>query len=270
MKISKSTVVAALLHFLTPTVGHLPLIFSAILLATTCSAAQSLDELQQHSPDDSAITVSQSLAESQKVSVKTTIPQKPPSYDLKFLGRWYNGPVFASAISGDYVYFGSGGSIRVLKINKDASWQEVTSLPIAGVVRGLFASGSYLYVADESGALRIIDNSIPDKLKTLGTVDLPRQTRTVFVKDQVSKAKLVTQEHKASRARLVIPEHKVSRAKSVTPELKESKARLAIPAHKVSRAKLVTQEHKVFKVRSVIPDHKAPRERTSQPQVMYF
>ena len=46
----------------------------------------------------------------------------------------------------------------------DAPWW---GLAIAGVVRGLFASEPYLYVADEAGAFRIIDISAPEQPREL-------------------------------------------------------------------------------------------------------
>ena len=53
--------------------------------------------------------------------------------DLELLGRWYGGPVFSSAVSGDYVYFGTGGAIQVFKVKKaneqhGSSWQKVTTI----------------------------------------------------------------------------------------------------------------------------------------------
>ncbi len=38
-----------------------------------------------------------------------------PAPALKLLGRWYRGPVYSSAVSGNHVFFGSGGAIRVLQ-----------------------------------------------------------------------------------------------------------------------------------------------------------
>ena len=66
--------------------------------------------------------------------------------DIDMLGRWYDGPVYTSVVSGDYLYYGSGGAIRVIRIRnaakKDAaSWQEVASIRSSGVVRGLDVSG---------------------------------------------------------------------------------------------------------------------------------
>ena len=69
-----------------------------------------------------------------------------PAPALELMGRWHGGPVYASAVSGDYVYFGTGGGIRSLKIGEatqhgSPSWQEATSMVTSGVVRDLAASG---------------------------------------------------------------------------------------------------------------------------------
>jgi hypothetical protein len=101
-----------------------------------------------------------------------------PAPIIEMRGRWYRGPVYSSAVSGDHVYFGTGGAIRVLKIEDAAkqdatSWKEVASIQSSGVVRGLDASDDYLYVADASGALRIIDISNPEKPREKGQIDLP-------------------------------------------------------------------------------------------------
>ena len=44
-----------------------------------------------------------------------------PTRNPRLLGRWYYGPVYSSAVHGDRVYFGSGGAIRVLRIEEGAS-----------------------------------------------------------------------------------------------------------------------------------------------------
>jgi hypothetical protein len=102
---------------------------------------------------------------------------------LELLGRWHRGPVYSSAVSGDHVFFGSGGAIRVLKSGKDSStWHEVASIDTPGVVRDLFVSGSHLYVADDSGALLVIDISDPKNPKETGQAKLQEYVRAVFVK----------------------------------------------------------------------------------------
>ena len=100
---------------------------------------------------------------------------------LELLGRWYGGPVYDSTVAGDHVFLGSGGNIRVMKIgagtpNSPPRWTEVATLETPGVVRGLDAKGDHLYVADVSGALRIVDISKPERPRERGQIDLPKKS----------------------------------------------------------------------------------------------
>ena len=86
-------------------------------------------------------------------------------------------PAYSSAEPGNQVVFGSGGAIRVLETNNDSSTsQEVASIYSSSVDRGPFVSGSHLYVADNSGALIIIDISDPKNSAQTGR-ESPRESR---------------------------------------------------------------------------------------------
>ena len=128
-----------------------------------------------------ALVVSACLVRAESSSLSPVASGSPPPL-LKKVGRWSRGPVYASAVSGDHVYFGSGGTIRVLKIKrKTSTWQEVASIDASGVVRDLYVSGKHLYVADDGGALIIIDISNPKKPKETGRAKLSDYVRAVFV-----------------------------------------------------------------------------------------
>ena len=104
---------------------------------------------------------------------------------LELLGRWHKGPVFDSAVAGGHVFLGSGGNIQVMKIeagspNSPPQWTEVATLETPGVVHGLDANGDHLYVADDSGALRVVDISKPESPSEIGHVELPHFVRAVF------------------------------------------------------------------------------------------
>ena len=93
------------------------------------------------------IISSHSEADSVSTAVATTASQPNPVYsalepDLDLLGRLYGGPVYSSVVSGNYVYFGTGGGVRVLKIKNSRKqegslWEEVASIESSGVVRDL-------------------------------------------------------------------------------------------------------------------------------------
>ena len=58
---------------------------------------------------------------------------------------------------------GTGGGIRALRIGQvgSASWKEVASIAIPGVIRELDASGNHLYVADPLQPIEVRHNEMP-------------------------------------------------------------------------------------------------------------
>ncbi|MDX1380402.1 MAG: hypothetical protein R3233_04735, partial [Xanthomonadales bacterium] len=105
---------------------------------------------------------------------------------IELTERWSGGPVYASAVRGNYAYFGSGGTLRVLEMVYGASdrppeWRPVTSIEAAGVVRDIEFSGDHLIVADDGGALRSFDISDPERPVPSGVVPLPEFVRAVSV-----------------------------------------------------------------------------------------
>jgi hypothetical protein len=112
--------------------------------------------------------------------IPSVIPAPEPPV-LQLTGRWFDGPVFAAAVAGNHVFFGSGGTIRVLEIGEGKTWKEIASVTTPGVIRGLVVSGDHLFASDEGGALRVFDISDPKKLHQIGFSELPKNTRAVFV-----------------------------------------------------------------------------------------
>jgi hypothetical protein len=136
-----------------------------------------------YAADSGSDTVQSATAETSMAGVNRF---EPLNSGLSLGGRWFRGPVYASAAYGDHVYFGSGGAIRVLKVTKDrkgkkVGWEEIGSIEIAGVVRDLEATRKYLFVADDGGALRILDISRPKSPRPLGELELPNFVRAVSI-----------------------------------------------------------------------------------------
>ncbi len=101
-------------------------------------------------------------------------------------GRWNKGPVFASATFGNYLYFGSAGSIRVVKVTKDLNgkaiaWKDLSTFVTNGVVRDMHIHGEYLYVADGSGWMRIISLKKPEKPKLTGSIKFESEIKGLDV-----------------------------------------------------------------------------------------
>ncbi len=107
---------------------------------------------------------------------------KKPIVDMVMEGRWNHGPVFASVAHKNYMYFGSSGTVRAVKVKKDSSgkaieWKEVSSIPTDGVIRDMLIDEDTLYIADGAGWLRLIDISKPKRMKYLGSYNLKRKIR---------------------------------------------------------------------------------------------
>lgn len=109
------------------------------------------------------------------------------SFNESKISRWFNGPVFASAVSGDTVYFGAGGTIKVIqrdtKDEKIFRWHEVSSLETSGVIKDLSITGEYLFAADASGYFRSIDIQDPGNLKELSSIKLNTEVKSMRVID---------------------------------------------------------------------------------------
>jgi hypothetical protein len=65
-----------------------------------------------------------------------------PAPALKLLGRWHGGPVYSSAVSGDHVYFGTGGSLTTPSGSLSSSFPDGTPRWRVGEPQG----GSYARV----------------------------------------------------------------------------------------------------------------------------
>ena len=95
-----------------------------------------------------------------------------PAPDIGLLGRWYGGPIYTSVVSGDYLYYGTGGAIRVMKImhaimQDKTAWIEVATIQSSGVVRGL----------------KLIDKSDPLHPIEIGNYEMTGQAHGVYASD---------------------------------------------------------------------------------------
>ena len=60
-----------------------------------------------------AVTISSSGVRAGSMATTGIVASPVPTLEL--LGRWNDGPVYSSVVSGNYMYFGKGGGIRVVK-----------------------------------------------------------------------------------------------------------------------------------------------------------
>lgn len=134
---------------------------------------------------------SSSLSYSSQVPLvlSTDLLDQSPSQELALKGRWNQGPVFASATSDNYLYFGSAGTVRVVEVVKDLTgkaieWREISSISTDGVVRDMLVVEHLLYIADGSGWLRIIDVKHPQKPKLSGTLHLGGEIKAIYYENK--------------------------------------------------------------------------------------
>ena len=62
--------------------------------------------------------------------------------------------------------------LSVLPVTIHSPAREIATTATPGVVRDLAAAGDHLYVADESGALRVLDVSNPSEPKVAGALEV--------------------------------------------------------------------------------------------------
>jgi len=99
----------------------------------------------------------------------------------ELVGRWPFGPPYAVAISGDYVYFGSGTVLLIADVSAPASPQLVGEVLLPDFVGAVEVSGGFAYVADYDAGLRVIDVSTPAAPIEVGFVDTPGRAFGVAV-----------------------------------------------------------------------------------------
>ncbi len=91
------------------------------------------------------------------------------SSNAVLVGRWGGGPCYAVAVSGNYVYFGSGGYLEIFDVSNPSNPVRLGRVVTPGIVIEIAISGSYAYVADGwEGGLRVIDVSNPTNPQEVG------------------------------------------------------------------------------------------------------
>jgi hypothetical protein len=85
------------------------------------------------------------------------------------VGQWSRGPSDAVAVSGDYVFFGSGPSMLIADVSQPAAPQVVGEITLFGEVKGIEVVADLAFVANGAGGLRVIDVSDPSMPIELGS-----------------------------------------------------------------------------------------------------
>jgi hypothetical protein len=106
--------------------------------------------------------------------------------NVTLMGRWPNGPCLATFAVGTTAYFGNGGALEIYDISNPNSPVKIGQGITPSVVRGIYVSGDYAYVADYSAGLRIIDISAPASPVEVGFLNLGGQAYDVHVVDNMA------------------------------------------------------------------------------------
>lgn len=109
-----------------------------------------------------------------------TAGQKP-TQSVELVGQ-IGGSSYAIAVEGDYAYIGVGPRLVIVNIADSAHPALIgQTVPLPDVVRDVAVAGSYAYVADYYGGLRVIDVANPAAPDEVGAHDTPGSARGVAV-----------------------------------------------------------------------------------------
>jgi len=105
----------------------------------------------------------------------------PDAGNVEFVGH-IGGATYAVALQGNYAYIGEGPRLTILDISNPASPTVLgKTLPLPDTVRRVAVAGSYAYVADYDGGLRVVDVSTPSNPMEVGFYDTPGDAYGVAV-----------------------------------------------------------------------------------------
>ena len=97
------------------------------------------------------------------------------------IGRWANGRCYSTFVAGNFAYIGNGGALEILDVSNPASPVSLSRVITPSLVRGIFISGDYAYVANFRDGLRIIDVSNPTSATEVGFYNTSGYANGVFV-----------------------------------------------------------------------------------------
>jgi hypothetical protein len=115
--------------------------------------------------------------------------------NVKLMGQ-LGGSVWGVAVDGANAYIGVGPRLMIVNI-MDPAAPIVTAEtePFPGVVNSITKAGSYAYVADGEGGLRIINVSMADAPFEAGYLDTPGQAQSVAVSESGNYAYVADLDH---------------------------------------------------------------------------
>jgi len=107
-------------------------------------------------------------------------PTAHAQHELPVVGH-IGGACYAVAVSGNYAFIGEGPSLRALDIADAANPAPAAKLLFDDLVRNIFISGSYAYVAADTAGLRVVDIEDLANPTETGYYDTPGTAVDVFI-----------------------------------------------------------------------------------------
>ncbi len=94
---------------------------------------------------------------------------------------WGYGMSYAAQASGDYIYMGSGRVMEISSISSPNNPVKQGSITLDGIIKDIFVSGNYAYVAIDKGGLRVVNITNPQSPVLTGSYSHSGEVFNVFV-----------------------------------------------------------------------------------------
>ncbi len=105
------------------------------------------------------------------------VPRLPPCTNFEIIGQ-KGGKLSAIAVQGKYAYVGAGESLLVVSIENPQHVETIASLLLLGQITDIKIEGSYAYICNGRGGLRIVDigNPLqPKEVAAYGHIAVPKR-----------------------------------------------------------------------------------------------
>ena len=99
----------------------------------------------------------------------------------ELVGRWPYGPAYTVSVSQDLVLYGCGCVLMLADVSVPSAPEVVGELPLPGLIEAVAVAGSYAYVANGPGGVRVIDVSMPSAPVEVGYGQTGGDARDVVV-----------------------------------------------------------------------------------------
>jgi len=102
-------------------------------------------------------------------------------HNVSLLGRWANGPSFATAAIGEVAYFADGAILRIIDYSVPGAPDPIGELTLPGPIFDIQIVGNYAYIANYDDGLRVVDISNPAEPVEVGFFDTAGQSYKIAI-----------------------------------------------------------------------------------------